>query len=217
MPHCVPAAHSAAHLHQGKVLPTSRRPHTSTAEDPPHRPHGLCCFCLEFPPRRRRSAPQSWRHVVSAQKGLLEPLLSYSLCSWGLGPGLPSGIHFLSFPSEWGSQRLEVSHVHKVECVIPWLNDALVYFTVSLQLCQQLKDKVCAGPFRGLLPLPKCPQIVKPIRSSHPAPPRHPNISLRFQWVRHPLATPHRPVLDQPPPLGSSGYTTPGYTPPACL
>ena len=49
------------------------------------------------------------------------------------------------FPSEWGSQRLEVSHVHKVECVIPWLNDALVYFTVSLQLCQQLKDKVCWG------------------------------------------------------------------------
>lgn len=44
--------------------------------------------------------------------------------------------------SEWGSQRLEVSHVHKVESVIPWLNDALVFFTVSLQLCQQLKDKV---------------------------------------------------------------------------
>lgn len=33
--------------------------------------------------------------------------------------------------------------MHKVECVVPWLNDALVYFTVSLQLCQQLKDKVC--------------------------------------------------------------------------
>ena len=45
-------------------------------------------------------------------------------------------------PSEWGTQRLEVSHVHKVESVIPWLNDALVFFTVSLQLCQQLKDKV---------------------------------------------------------------------------
>uniref|UniRef100_A0A2K6MK23 Protein rogdi homolog n=1 Tax=Rhinopithecus bieti TaxID=61621 RepID=A0A2K6MK23_RHIBE len=55
------------------------------------------------------------------------------------GPGMPT-------PSlctwRWGSQRLEVSHVHKVECVIPWLNDALVYFTVSLQLCQQLKDKI---------------------------------------------------------------------------
>lgn len=46
--------------------------------------------------------------------------------------------------SEFGNQRYEVSHVHKVECVVPWLNDALVFFTVSLQLCQQLKDKVMA-------------------------------------------------------------------------
>lgn len=54
------------------------------------------------------------------------------------------------FPhSEWGSQRLEVSHVHKVESVIPWLNDALVFFTVSLQLCQQLKDKVGALGWQG--------------------------------------------------------------------
>lgn len=57
----------------------------------------------------------------------------------------PSGGAVLHSPGamfEWGSQRLEVSHVHKVECVIPWLNDALVFFTVSLQLCQQLKDKI---------------------------------------------------------------------------
>ncbi|GAB1299972.1 Protein rogdi homolog [Apodemus speciosus] len=57
----------------------------------------------------------------------------------------PAGGAVLHSPGamfEWGSQRLEVSHVHKVECVIPWLNDALVYFTVSLQLCQQLKDKL---------------------------------------------------------------------------
>lgn len=46
--------------------------------------------------------------------------------------------------SEFGNQRYEVSHVHKMECVVPWLNDALVFFTVSLQLCQQLKDKVMA-------------------------------------------------------------------------
>lgn len=38
--------------------------------------------------------------------------------------------------------------MHKVECVIPWLNDALVFFTVSLQLCQQLKDKVGCGDCR---------------------------------------------------------------------
>ncbi|KAG8506487.1 Protein rogdi [Galemys pyrenaicus] len=57
----------------------------------------------------------------------------------------PAGGAVLHSPGamfEWGSQRLEVSHVHKVECVVPWLNDALVFFTVSLQLCQQLKDKI---------------------------------------------------------------------------
>ncbi|XP_061847974.1 protein rogdi homolog isoform X1 [Colius striatus] len=57
----------------------------------------------------------------------------------------PAGGSILHNPGamfEFGSQRYEVSHVHKVECVIPWLNDALVFFTVSLQLCQQLKDKI---------------------------------------------------------------------------
>jgi len=44
--------------------------------------------------------------------------------------------------SELNNNRFEVSHVHKVECVVPWLNDTLVFFTISLQLCQQLKDKV---------------------------------------------------------------------------
>ncbi|XP_032253558.1 protein rogdi homolog isoform X3 [Halichoerus grypus] len=63
----------------------------------------------------------------------------------GLTNFRPAGGAVLHSPGamfEWGSQRLEVSHVHKVECVIPWLNDALVFFTVSLQLCQQLKDKI---------------------------------------------------------------------------
>lgn len=51
-----------------------------------------------------------------------------------------------SLPSELNSNRFEVSHVHKVECVVPWLNDTLVFFTISLQLCQQLKDKVSVHP-----------------------------------------------------------------------
>ncbi|RXN31501.1 rogdi-like protein [Labeo rohita] len=42
---------------------------------------------------------------------------------------------------EYNNTKFEVSHVHKVECVVPWLNDTLVFFTISLQLCQQLKDK----------------------------------------------------------------------------
>ncbi|KAM6424090.1 protein rogdi homolog isoform 1-T1 [Liasis olivaceus] len=57
----------------------------------------------------------------------------------------PAGGSILHNPGamfEYSNQRYEVSHVHKVECVVPWLNDALVFFTVSLQLCQQLKDKI---------------------------------------------------------------------------
>lgn len=50
--------------------------------------------------------------------------------------------------SELNNNRFEVSHVHKVECVVPWLNDTLVFFTISLQLCQQLKDKVGVSPGR---------------------------------------------------------------------
>ncbi|KAM6424092.1 protein rogdi homolog isoform 3-T3 [Liasis olivaceus] len=63
----------------------------------------------------------------------------------GLTNFRPAGGSILHNPGamfEYSNQRYEVSHVHKVECVVPWLNDALVFFTVSLQLCQQLKDKI---------------------------------------------------------------------------
>lgn len=33
---------------------------------------------------------------------------------------------------------------HQADASIPWLNEVLVLFTVALQLCQQLKDKVGA-------------------------------------------------------------------------
>lgn len=97
--------------------------------------------CLEFPPSWRCRTAQPWGHVVSMlpERGLRSAPAPLRVGPWPSGP--PSGP--LSSPhSEWGTQRLEVSHVHKVESVIPWLNDALVFFTVSLQLCQQLKDKV---------------------------------------------------------------------------
>ncbi|XP_066545582.1 protein rogdi homolog [Amia ocellicauda] len=57
----------------------------------------------------------------------------------------PSGSSVLHNPGamfELNNLKFEVSHVHKVECVVPWLNDTLVFFTISLQLCQQLKDKI---------------------------------------------------------------------------
>ena len=31
----------------------------------------------------------------------------------------------------------------QVDCSIPWLSDCLFLFSAALQLCQQLKDKVC--------------------------------------------------------------------------
>lgn len=37
--------------------------------------------------------------------------------------------------------KFDSSHA---ECSVPWLNEVLVLFTVALQLCQQLKDKVGA-------------------------------------------------------------------------
>ncbi|MGH0114750.1 UNVERIFIED_CONTAM: hypothetical protein FKN15_046545 [Acipenser sinensis] len=48
----------------------------------------------------------------------------------------------LNVKLEVNALKFEVSHVHKVECMVPWLNDTLVFFTISLQLCQQLKDKL---------------------------------------------------------------------------
>ncbi|XP_030069457.1 protein rogdi homolog isoform X2 [Microcaecilia unicolor] len=57
----------------------------------------------------------------------------------------PAGSSVMHNPGsmlEYNNQRFEVSHVQKVECVVPWLNDALLFFTVALQLCQQLKDKI---------------------------------------------------------------------------
>lgn len=33
----------------------------------------------------------------------------------------------------------------QAECSVPWLNEVLVFLTVALQLCQQLKDKVILG------------------------------------------------------------------------
>ncbi|XP_036409116.1 protein rogdi homolog isoform X2 [Megalops cyprinoides] len=57
----------------------------------------------------------------------------------------PAGSSVLHNPGamfEMNGTKFEVNHVHKVECVVPWLNDTLVFFTISLQLCQQLKDKI---------------------------------------------------------------------------
>ncbi|XP_077996538.1 protein rogdi homolog [Glandiceps talaboti] len=43
---------------------------------------------------------------------------------------------------EVGQYRYEVAAQYQVECAVPWLNDVITLFTVALQTCQQLKDKI---------------------------------------------------------------------------
>uniref|UniRef100_A0A8C6S790 Protein rogdi homolog n=1 Tax=Neogobius melanostomus TaxID=47308 RepID=A0A8C6S790_9GOBI len=56
----------------------------------------------------------------------------------------PAGSSVLHNPGamfELNNNRFEVSHVHKVECVLPWLSDTLVFFTISLQPASSSKTR----------------------------------------------------------------------------
>ncbi|KAA8585763.1 hypothetical protein FQN60_004457 [Etheostoma spectabile] len=85
----------------------------------------------------------------------------------------PAGSSVLHNPGamfELNNNRFEVSHVHKVECVVPWLNDTLVFFTISLQLCQQLKDKLL-----------ELQSLLNPPSPVHPAETGHTQTSLTYE------------------------------------
>ncbi|XP_050408276.1 protein rogdi homolog [Patella vulgata] len=41
-------------------------------------------------------------------------------------------------------QKVEITARFQVESVVQWLNEAIVFFTLALQQCQQLKDKIIA-------------------------------------------------------------------------
>nr|XP_022335929.1 uncharacterized protein LOC111132418 [Crassostrea virginica] len=41
------------------------------------------------------------------------------------------------------THQLDIISRNQVECSVQWLNEALMLFTLALQRCQQLKDKVC--------------------------------------------------------------------------
>ncbi|XP_072416131.1 protein rogdi homolog isoform X1 [Chiloscyllium punctatum] len=75
--------------------------------------------------------------LIVYQLHLLQPNLNKNF-----KPAGSSVLHNPGSMFEINNQKFEVSHVHKVECVVPWLNDTLVFFTIALQLCQQLKDKI---------------------------------------------------------------------------
>ncbi|XP_077870625.1 protein rogdi homolog [Saccoglossus kowalevskii] len=50
---------------------------------------------------------------------------------------------------EVGQYRYEVAAQYQVECAVPWLNDVITLFTVALQTCQQLKDKIAVFDVYG--------------------------------------------------------------------
>ncbi|CAL1543648.1 unnamed protein product [Lymnaea stagnalis] len=41
-------------------------------------------------------------------------------------------------------EKVEITHRIQVEAMVKWLNEAIIFFTLSLQQCQQLKDKLMA-------------------------------------------------------------------------
>ncbi|RUS73012.1 hypothetical protein EGW08_019218 [Elysia chlorotica] len=51
-------------------------------------------------------------------------------------------LYFLHTNSQ--HQRVEITHRVQVEAMVKWLNEAIIFFTLSLQQCQQLKDKLMA-------------------------------------------------------------------------
>jgi protein rogdi len=88
--------------------------------------------------------------VVPKKKPIDELMKSRNMKS--LSPNLPEDLalsfyiqsHKLIFATyqltnNQGQMKFEST---QAECSVPWLNEVLVLFTVSLTLCQQLKDKV---------------------------------------------------------------------------
>ncbi|KAK7476396.1 hypothetical protein BaRGS_00032321 [Batillaria attramentaria] len=43
-----------------------------------------------------------------------------------------------------GRHKLDITQRLQMECVVQWLNEAMICFTLALQQCQQLKDKIAA-------------------------------------------------------------------------
>ncbi|KAH9515041.1 hypothetical protein Btru_018954 [Bulinus truncatus] len=41
-------------------------------------------------------------------------------------------------------EKIEITQRIQVEAIVKWLNEAIIFFTLSLQQCQQLKDKLMA-------------------------------------------------------------------------
>ncbi|XP_054273987.1 protein rogdi [Macrosteles quadrilineatus] len=89
--------------------------------------------------------------IVPRKKAMDELMKSRNMKS--LKPNLPEDVA-ISFYIQSHKLVFAVYHVtsvhgtmkfdcHSTDASVPWLNEVLVLFTVALQLCQQLKDKIC--------------------------------------------------------------------------
>ncbi|GLG97544.1 Protein rogdi [Gryllus bimaculatus] len=89
--------------------------------------------------------------VVPRKKAIDDLLRSRNMKS--LSPPLPEDLavsfYIQSHKLVFAAYHVSNSHgsvkyeAHQADCSVPWLNEVLVLFTVALQLCQQLKDKIC--------------------------------------------------------------------------
>ncbi|XP_013774281.1 protein rogdi-like isoform X1 [Limulus polyphemus] len=91
--------------------------------------------CLIIPKRKTIDELQKSRNMKSLQPPLPNDL---AVSFYVQAHKLVFAVYHLQ-KDQQGSMKFDV---YQAESSVPWLSEVLVLFTVSLQLCQQLKDKV---------------------------------------------------------------------------
>ncbi|XP_063974360.1 protein rogdi isoform X2 [Diachasmimorpha longicaudata] len=89
--------------------------------------------------------------IVPKKKAIDDLIKSRNMKSLNpnLAENLAISFYIQSYKLVLAVYQLESTHgslkyeSQQAECSVPWLNDALVLLTISLQLCQRLKDKIC--------------------------------------------------------------------------
>ncbi|GFO19905.1 protein rogdi [Plakobranchus ocellatus] len=96
-----------------------------------------CRQCLSLPKRK------SIQDLMDSQSKLLfkPPLPNDVAISFYIHTSkLVLALYFLHA----NGHKVEITHRVQVEAMVKWLNEAIIFFTLSLQQCQQLKDKLMA-------------------------------------------------------------------------
>ncbi|KAK3710510.1 hypothetical protein RRG08_021325 [Elysia crispata] len=98
-----------------------------------------CRQCLSLPKRK------SIQDLMDSQKLLVfkPPLPNDVAISFYIHTSkLVLALYFLHTNGQ--HHRVEITHRVQVEAMVKWLNEAIIFFTLSLQQCQQLRDKLMA-------------------------------------------------------------------------